>query len=222
MRISHLLLLLSILHLSLTGFLGSKKRKKHKYKVGNSVQNAKYEFYCQVVTPKPTCIEKQESVFSVTGFLTFAVVSATAVSNVIANIDNNNNNNNNNDNNDNVNNNNQISDSSDATNMGNARLLSRLGSSSNTWSPSLTFLSSLSSLLPSSPLLSSISSSLCLPLLLCEALQQTRRQNLTPAGQKTAQVAPNVLHLVLSFTFHPFLAIICGYSVILSFSPIRS
>jgi len=108
MRISHLLLLFSILNLSLTGFLGSKKRKKHKYKV---------------VTPAPTCIEKQESVFSVTGFLTFAVVSATAVSNVIASIDNNNNNNNNNDNNDNVNNNNQISDSADATNMGNARLL---------------------------------------------------------------------------------------------------
>ena len=33
MQISHLLFLLSILHLSLTGFLGSKKRKKHKYKV---------------------------------------------------------------------------------------------------------------------------------------------------------------------------------------------
>ena len=48
------------------------------------------------------------------------VVAATAVSNVIANIDNNNNNNNNNDNNDNVNNNNQISDSNDAMNMGNA------------------------------------------------------------------------------------------------------
>ena len=56
-----------------------------------------------------------------TGFLTFAVVSATAVSNVSANIDNNNNNKN--DNNDNVNNNNQISDSADAMNMGNARLI---------------------------------------------------------------------------------------------------
>ena len=130
----------------------------------------------QVVTPKPTCIEKQESVFSVTGFLTFAVVSATAVSNVIANIDNNNNNNNNNDNNDNVNNNNQISDSSMATNMGNARLLSQLRFS-NTSSASTT-----------SSLFSSFSSSLCLPLLLCEALQQSRRQNLTPAGQKTAEV----------------------------------
>ena len=64
-----------------------------------------------------------------TGFLTFAVVSATAVSNVIANIDNNNNNNDINDNNDNVNNNNQISDSADATNMGNARLLSFTNSS---------------------------------------------------------------------------------------------
>ena len=70
------------------------------------------------------CVERQESVFSVTGFLTFVVVTATAVSNVIANIDNNNNNNNNNDNNDNVNNNNQISDSNDAMNMGNARSIS--------------------------------------------------------------------------------------------------
>ena len=130
----------------------------------------------QVVTPKPTCIEKQESVFSVTGFLTFAVVSATAVSNVIANIDNNNNNNNNNDNNDNVNNNNQISDSSMATNMGNARLLSQLRFSNR------------SSASTTSSLFSSFSSSFCLPLLLCEALQQSRRQNLTPAGQKTAEV----------------------------------
>ena len=159
----------------------------------------------QVVTPQPKCIEKQESVFSVTGFLTFAVVSATAVSNVIANIDNNNNNNNNNDNNDNVNNNNQISDSADATNMGNARLLSQLGSSSNnTSSLTSSFLSSVSSLLPpSSPLLSSISSSLCLPLLLCEALHQSRRQNLTPAGQKTAQVTSTVLqsaHIFAPFT----------------------
>merc|ERR1712044_91184 len=64
--------------------IGSKKRKKQKY--------------C-FVTPAPVCIERQESVFSVTGFLTFMVVAATAVSNVIANIDNNNNNNNNNDNN---------------------------------------------------------------------------------------------------------------------------
>ena len=72
------------------------------------------------MTPAPVCIERQESVFSVTGFLTFVVVAATAVSNVIANIDNNNNNNNNNDNNDNVNNNNQISDSNDVMNMGNA------------------------------------------------------------------------------------------------------
>ena len=39
-----------------------------------------------VVTPAPVCVEKQESVFSVTGFLTFAVVSATAISNVISNI----------------------------------------------------------------------------------------------------------------------------------------
>lgn len=84
----------------------AKKKRKHKYKV---------------VTPAPVCVQEQESVFSVTGFLTFVVVSATAVSNVIANIDNNNNNNNNNDNNDNVNNNNQISDSATAENMGNAR-----------------------------------------------------------------------------------------------------
>jgi len=89
-------------------FLSSRKRKKQKYKV---------------VTPAPVCIERQESVFSVTGFLTFVVVASTAVANVIANIDNNNNNNNNNDNNDNVNNNNQISDSADAQNMGNARSL---------------------------------------------------------------------------------------------------
>ena len=53
-----------------------------------------------------------ESTFSVTGFLTFAVVSATAVANVIANINNNNDNNNNNQ--DNVNNNNQVSNSDDA------------------------------------------------------------------------------------------------------------
>ena len=79
-----------------------------------------FHIFILVVTPAPVCIERQESVFSVTGFLTFMVVAATAVSNVIANIDNNNNNNNNNDNNDNVNNNNQISDSNDAMNMGNA------------------------------------------------------------------------------------------------------
>ena len=122
------------------------------------------------MTPKPTCIEKQESVFSVTGFLTFAVVSATAVSNVIANIDNNNNNNNNNDNNDNVNNNNQISDSADATNMGNARLLSSNTKNSFT------------------SLFSSISPSVCLPLLLCEVLQQAKSQNLSSASKKTTEV----------------------------------
>ena len=105
-----------------------------------------------------------------TGFLTFAVVSATAVSNVIANIDNNNNNNNNNDNNDNVNNNNQISDSADATNMGNARLLSSITKNSFT------------------SLFSSISPSVCLPLLLCEVLQQTQRQNLSSASKKTTEV----------------------------------
>ena len=132
--------------------MSSKKRKKHKYKV---------------VTPPPTCVERQESVFSVTGFLTFVVVSATAVSNVISNIDNNNNNNNNNDNNDNVNNNNQISDSDDATNMGNARRRRRSASLG----------------------LGSISSSLCLPYLLCRAVQDTRQQNLSPVGQVSAMVS---------------------------------
>ena len=131
--------------------MSSKKRKKQKYKV---------------VTPPPTCIEKQESVFSVTGFLTFVVVSATAVSNVISNIDNNNNNNNNNDNNDNVNNNNQISDSDDATNMGNARRMRRSGSLA----------------------LGSISSSLCLPLLLCHTVQDIKQQNLSPVGEISALV----------------------------------
>ena len=172
MRITRLVLLLSFLHLSLNGFLGSKKRKKHKYKVNNFVKMKTriINNFSQVVTPKPTCIEKQESVFSVTGFLTFAVVSATAVSNVIANIDNNNNNNNNNDNNDNVNNNNQISDSADATNMGNARLLRSNTKNSFT------------------SLFSSISPSVCLPLLLCEVLQQAHSQNLSSASKKTTEV----------------------------------
>ena len=49
------------------------------------------------------------------------MVSATAVANVIANINNNNDNNNNNNNQDNVNNNNQVSNSADAENQGNAR-----------------------------------------------------------------------------------------------------
>ena len=40
--------------------------------------------------------------------MTFSVVAASAVSNVISNINNNNNNNNNNDNNENLNNNNQV------------------------------------------------------------------------------------------------------------------
>lgn len=74
-----------------------------------------------MVKPKKKCVVQVESTFSVTGFLTFAVVSATAVANVIANINNNNDNNNNNNNQDNVNNNNQISNSADAENMGNAR-----------------------------------------------------------------------------------------------------
>merc|ERR1711936_701669 len=109
MRWTKILTIFLLLQLVDGQLIGSKKRKKQKYKV---------------VTPAPVCIERQESVFSVTGFLTFVVVASTAVANVIANIDNNNNNNNNNDNNDNVNNNNQISDSADAQNMGNARSLS--------------------------------------------------------------------------------------------------
>ena len=92
------------------------------------------------------------------------------ISHVSANIDNNNNNNNNNDNNDNVNNNNQISDSADATNMGNARLLSSNTKNSFT------------------SLFSSISPSVCLPLLLCEVLQQAKRQNLSSASKKTTEV----------------------------------
>ena len=127
------------------------------------VRGKKKQHY-KVVTPAPVCIERQESVFSVTGFLTFMVVSATAVSNVIANIDNNNNNNNNNDNNDNVNNNNQISDSADAMNMGNARKFSN----------SLT-----------SHLLTSIS----LPLYICKSVREIKRENFTPRGKEIAMVS---------------------------------
>ena len=47
-----------------------------------------------VVKPKKKCVITNESTFSVTGFLTFAVVSVTAVANVLANINNNNDNNN--------------------------------------------------------------------------------------------------------------------------------
>lgn len=136
--------------------LGSKKRKKHKYKV---------------VTPKPVCIQKQESVFSVTGFLTFAVVSATAISNIISNIDNNNNNNNNNDNNDNVNNNNQISDSADATNMGNAK--------------NLRFARSLK---PSN-FLNRVSSSVCLPFLICQTVSDQRQESFSESGQVASMVS---------------------------------
>ena len=62
------------------------------------------------MTPPPKC-EKSEvsSMFSVTGFLTFSVVAATSLANIIANINNNNNNNNNNNDNDNQNDNNQMS-----------------------------------------------------------------------------------------------------------------
>jgi len=82
---------------------------------------SKEKFKYKVVKPKKKCVITHESTFSVTGFLTFAVVSATAVANVIANINNNNDNNNNNNNQDNVNNNNQVSNSDDAENQGNAR-----------------------------------------------------------------------------------------------------
>ena len=116
------------------------------------------------------CIQKQESVFSVTGFLTFAVVSATAISNIIANIDNNNNNNNNNDNNDNVNNNNQISDSADATNMGNAKNL-RIERS-----------------LQPETILTNLTSSLCLPFLICQTISDQRQEQLSQSGQVAAMV----------------------------------
>jgi len=148
---------LLLICLATTQLIGSKKRKKHKYKV---------------VTPPPVCIHKQESVFSVTGFLTFVVVSATSISNVISNIDNNNNNNNNNDNNDNVNNNNQISDSADAMNMGNAKtlLLAR-------------------SLLSSAPLLQSLSSKLCLPYLICMAVSDYKDKQLSETGDIAAMIS---------------------------------
>ena len=64
-----------------------------------------------VITPKPTCKSSAStsSMFSVTGFLTFSVVAATSLANIIASINNNNNNNNDNNNNENQNDNNQIS-----------------------------------------------------------------------------------------------------------------
>ena len=104
-----------------------------------------------------------------TGFLTFAVVSATAISNVISNIDNNNNNNNNNDNNDNVNNNNQISDSADATNMGNAKNL-RLARSPSCFEQNW------------------ISSCVCLPHLICEAVLEQKYQGLSDSGRVASMV----------------------------------
>ena len=104
----------------------------------------------------------QESVFSVTGFLTFMVVAATAVSNVIANIDNNNNNNNNNDNNDNVNNNNQISDSADAMNMGNARKLSND--------------------------IIKIVTNISLPYYICQSVRDIKLEIFTPQGKEIAMV----------------------------------
>ena len=42
-------------------------------------------FYFEVVTPPPVCKVEVESVFSVTGFMTFTVVAATAISNIISN-----------------------------------------------------------------------------------------------------------------------------------------
>ena len=64
-----------------------------------------------VVTPKPACeVSPPSSMFSVTGFLTFTVVAATSLANIITNINNNNNNNNDNNNNENQNDNNQVSD----------------------------------------------------------------------------------------------------------------
>ena len=66
--------------------------------------------YISVVTPKPECDPSPPaSSFSVTGFLTFSVVAATSLANIISNINNNNNNNNDNNNNENQNDNNQIS-----------------------------------------------------------------------------------------------------------------
>jgi len=147
-------LLIQLVHNQL---IGSKKRKKQKYKV---------------VTPAPVCIERQESVFSVTGFLTFMVVTATAVSNIIANMDNNNNNNNNNDNNDNVNNQNQISDSNNAENMGNARMFTNSSSF--------------------------LSSAICLPFFICQSVQDIKDSNFDPKARETAFISSLSASLSLS------------------------
>ena len=70
-----------------------------------------YQKIVLVVTPKPACeVSPPSSMFSVTGFLTFTVVAATSLANIITNINNNNNNNNDNNNNENQNDNNQVSD----------------------------------------------------------------------------------------------------------------
>ena len=74
-----------------------------------------------MVKPKKKCVITHESTFSVTGFLTFAVVSATAVANVIANINNTNHNNDNNNNQDNINNNKEVANNGDSENEGNVR-----------------------------------------------------------------------------------------------------
>ena len=144
-KILTIFLLLQLVHGQL---IGSKKRKKQRYKV---------------VTPAPVCIERQESVFSVTGFLTFVVVTATAVSNVIANMDNNNNNNNNNDNNDNVNNQNQISNSNDAMNMGNARMFTNNSSV--------------------------LSNTICLPYFICQSVHDIKHFNFDTKTREVALVS---------------------------------
>eukprot|EP00090_Calanus_glacialis_P014600 TRINITY_DN23421_c0_g1_i1.p1 TRINITY_DN23421_c0_g1~~TRINITY_DN23421_c0_g1_i1.p1 ORF type:complete len:155 (-),score=23.45 TRINITY_DN23421_c0_g1_i1:705-1169(-) len=90
--------------------------------------------------------------------------------NVIVN-NNNNNNNNNNDNNDNVNNNNQISDSADATNMGNAK--------------NLRFARSLK---PTN-FLNRLSSSVCLPFLICQAVSDQRQESFSESGQVASMVS---------------------------------
>ena len=78
-----------LLNFKLSQLISGRKRKKQKYKGENRPETSRV-FHpiltVSVVTPAPVCIERQESVFSVTGFLTFAVVASTAVSNVIANI----------------------------------------------------------------------------------------------------------------------------------------
>ena len=63
-------------------------------RISNSTNQVDFMILLSVVKPKKKCVITNESTFSVTGFLTFAVVSVTAVANVLANINNNNDNNN--------------------------------------------------------------------------------------------------------------------------------